>query len=40
MKYLAVALLVSFGSLAFFAQDCDTNRACSDKANTQAEMTA
>jgi uncharacterized protein YecT (DUF1311 family) len=40
MKYLLATLLVSFCSLACFAQDSATYRACSDKANTQAEMTA
>jgi uncharacterized protein YecT (DUF1311 family) len=40
MKYLMIAVFVSFISFAGFAQDSETYRACSGKANTQAEMTA
>ncbi len=40
MKYAMFALLLALGSFACFAQDSAEYRACSDKANTQAEMTA
>jgi uncharacterized protein YecT (DUF1311 family) len=40
MKYLMVTLLVLFSPFACFAQDSVAYRACSDKANTQTEMTA
>jgi uncharacterized protein YecT (DUF1311 family) len=40
VKYLAAALLLVFIPFACFAQDSAEYRACSDKANTQAEMTA
>ncbi len=40
MKYAIVALLLALSSFASFAQDSAEYRACSEKANTQAEMTA
>jgi len=40
MKCLVVALLMTVISFACFAQDSAEYRACSDKANTQSEMTA
>ena len=40
MKFLVSALFTSLASLACFAQDSAAFRVCSDKANTQAEMTA
>jgi len=40
MKFLVSALFTSLASLACFAQDSATYRACGDKANTPAEMTA
>lgn len=40
MKYLAAALLLAFIPFACFAQDSAEYRACSGKANTQAEMNA
>jgi uncharacterized protein YecT (DUF1311 family) len=40
MKYLVVAVFTSFISFACFAQDSAEYRACSDKANTQAQMIA
>jgi uncharacterized protein YecT (DUF1311 family) len=39
MKY-ALFVLLGFSSFSCFAQDSAEYRACSDKANTQAEMTA
>lgn len=39
MKY-AIFVLLGFSLFASFAQDSTEYRACSDKANTQAEMTA
>jgi uncharacterized protein YecT (DUF1311 family) len=39
MKY-AIFVLLGFSSFSCFAQDSAEYRACSDKANTQAEMTA
>jgi uncharacterized protein YecT (DUF1311 family) len=39
MKY-AIFVLLGFSSFACFARDSAEHRACSDKANTQAEMTA
>ena len=39
MKY-AIFVLLGFSSFACFAQDSAEYRACSDKANTQAEMNA
>jgi len=40
MKSLVVALLMTVISVACFAQDSAEYRACSEKANTQSEMTA
>ena len=40
MKCLVVAFLMTVISFACFAQDSAEYRACSDKANTQSEMTA
>ena len=40
MKCLVVAFLITVISFACFAQDSAEYRACSDKANTQSEMTA
>ncbi len=40
MKSLVVALLMTAISVACFAQDSAEYRACSEKANTQSEMTA
>jgi len=40
MKPLALVLFASCFSLASYAQNSPTCRACSAKANTQAEMTA
>jgi uncharacterized protein YecT (DUF1311 family) len=40
MKYLVAAVFTSLISFACFAQDSVAYRACTDKANTQAEMTA
>ena len=40
MKCLLVAFLMTVISFACFAQDSAEYRACSDKANTQSEMTA
>jgi len=40
MKWLVVAFLMTVISFACFAQDSAEYRACSDKANTQSEMTA
>jgi uncharacterized protein YecT (DUF1311 family) len=40
MKFLGFALLMTVISFACFAQDSAEYRACSDKANTQSEMTA
>jgi uncharacterized protein YecT (DUF1311 family) len=40
MKCLMVAFLMTVISFACFAQDSAEYRACSDKANTQSEMTA
>jgi len=40
MKYLVVAIFISLISFTCFAQDSAAYRACSHKANTQAEMTA
>ena len=40
MKFLVVALLMTVISFGCFAQDSAEYRACSDKANTQSEMTA
>ena len=40
MKSLVVAILMTVISCACFAQDSAEYRACSDKANTQSEMTA
>ena len=40
MKCLLVAFLMTVISSACFAQDSAEYRACSDKANTQSEMTA
>lgn len=40
MKYLAAALLLTFVPFACFAQDSPEYRACSEKANTQADMNA
>jgi len=40
MKFWAVVLFVSFSPFVSFAQDSGTYRACSAKANTQAEMNA
>jgi uncharacterized protein YecT (DUF1311 family) len=40
MKSLMLALLMTVISFACFAQDSAEYRACSDKANTQSEMTA
>ena len=40
MKSLVVVLLMTVISFACFAQDSAEYRACSDKANTQSEMTA
>jgi uncharacterized protein YecT (DUF1311 family) len=39
MKF-AIFVLLGFNSFACFAQDSAEYRSCSDKANTQAEMTA
>jgi uncharacterized protein YecT (DUF1311 family) len=39
MKY-AIFVLLGFSSFACFAQDSAEYRACSDKANTQVQMTA
>jgi uncharacterized protein YecT (DUF1311 family) len=39
MKYAIFALFLTLSSFACFAQDSPEYRACSDKANTQAEMT-
>jgi uncharacterized protein YecT (DUF1311 family) len=40
MKHLTTAMFLSFISFTCFAQDSETYRACSGKANTQGEMTA
>ena len=40
MKFLVVALLMTLIPFACFAQNSAEYRACSDKANTQSEMTA
>ena len=40
MKCLVVAFLMTVISFACFAQDSAEYRACSNKANTQSEMTA
>jgi uncharacterized protein YecT (DUF1311 family) len=40
MKSLLAVLLMTIISFACFAQDSAEYRACSDKANTQSEMTA
>ena len=40
MKCLVVTFLMTVISFACFAQDSAEYRACSDKANTQSEMTA
>jgi uncharacterized protein YecT (DUF1311 family) len=40
MRYAIFALLLALGSFACFAQDSAEYRACSDKANTQGELTA
>jgi len=40
MKCLVVAFLMTVISFACFAQDSAEYRACSDKANTQSEMTS
>jgi uncharacterized protein YecT (DUF1311 family) len=40
MKSLVVALLMAVISVACFAQDSAEYSACSEKANTQSEMTA
>ena len=40
MKFLVVALLMTAISFGCFAQDSAEYRACSDRANTQSEMTA
>ena len=40
MKCLVVAFSMTVISFACFAQDSAEYRACSDKANTQSEMTA
>ena len=40
MKSLVAALLMTIIPFACFAQDSAEYRACSDKANTQSEMTA
>jgi uncharacterized protein YecT (DUF1311 family) len=40
MKSLMLALLMTVISFACFTQDSAEYRACSDKANTQSEMTA
>jgi uncharacterized protein YecT (DUF1311 family) len=40
MKYFATAILSLFAYFPCFAQNSDAYRACSAKANTQAEMNA
>jgi uncharacterized protein YecT (DUF1311 family) len=38
MKFLTIALFVASSAFTSFAQDSAAYRACSDRANTQAEM--